>query len=61
MPISVGFGISTPNHVKEVSKFADGVVVGSAIVKVIGENKGKDIAGNIGRFVYELKTATRGS
>ena len=61
LPISVGFGISTPNHVKEVSKFADGVVVGSAIVKMIGENKGKDIAGNIGRFVYELKTATRGS
>lgn len=37
LPISVGFGISTPEHVREVAGIADGVVVGSAIVKVIGE------------------------
>jgi tryptophan synthase alpha chain len=35
LPLAVGFGISTPEHVTEVGALADGVVVGSAIVKVI--------------------------
>jgi tryptophan synthase alpha chain len=35
LPLAVGFGISTPEHVAEVGALADGVVVGSAIVKVI--------------------------
>ena len=37
-PVAVGFGISTPEQVREVSRFADGVIVGSAIVKIIEEN-----------------------
>jgi len=36
-PIAIGFGISTPDHVKTVSSYADAVVVGSAIVKRIGK------------------------
>lgn len=40
LPVAVGFGISSPAHVKDVSAFADGVVVGSAIVKII-EKYGK--------------------
>jgi tryptophan synthase alpha chain len=35
LPLAVGFGISMPEHVAEVARFADGVVVGSAIVKTI--------------------------
>jgi tryptophan synthase alpha chain len=35
LPIAVGFGISTPEQVREVARIADGVVVGSAIVKFI--------------------------
>lgn len=35
VPLAVGFGISTPQHVAEVAAIADGVVVGSAIVKCI--------------------------
>lgn len=35
LPIALGFGISTPEHVAEVAKVADGIVVGSAIVKFI--------------------------
>ena len=34
----VGFGISSPEHVREVAQAADGVVVGSAIVNCIPEN-----------------------
>lgn len=37
-PISVGFGISTPEQAKQVAAVADGVIVGSAIVNVIEEN-----------------------
>ncbi len=37
LPVAVGFGISKPSQAKEMSKKADGVIVGSAIVKIIGE------------------------
>lgn len=37
LPVAVGFGISKPEHVLEVSKYADAIVVGSAIVSRIGE------------------------
>jgi tryptophan synthase alpha chain len=32
LPVAVGFGISTPGQVASVARFADGVVVGSAVV-----------------------------
>jgi tryptophan synthase alpha chain len=38
LPIALGFGVSTPAQVAEVAKLADGVVVGSAIVKFIEVN-----------------------
>lgn len=37
-PISVGFGVSTPEQAGQVAKVADGVIVGSAIINVIEEN-----------------------
>ena len=37
-PISVGFGVSTPEQAKQIANIADGVVVGSAIIDVIEEN-----------------------
>ncbi|MCL2226121.1 MAG: tryptophan synthase subunit alpha [Oscillospiraceae bacterium] len=38
IPCAVGFGISTPQQAKEMVKFADGVIVGSAIVKIVAEH-----------------------
>ena len=50
-PVAVGFGISTPADASAVAAFADGVIVGSAIVKLI--DKGK----NIKHFVHNLRKA----
>jgi len=47
-PIAIGFGISTPAQATELSKNADGVIVGSAIVKIIEEH-----GENAGKYVYE--------
>ncbi|WP_418789949.1 tryptophan synthase subunit alpha [Phosphitispora sp. TUW77] len=40
IPVAVGFGISTPQQVAAVSQYCDAVIVGSALVKTIGENAG---------------------
>jgi tryptophan synthase alpha chain len=59
-PVAVGFGISTPEQAKEVSRFADGVIVGSAIVKIIEENLGRsDLVHKIGDFVSRLGEALK--
>lgn len=41
LPVAVGFGISTPDQAREVGMVADGVIVGSALVKAIGDNPGR--------------------
>jgi len=59
-PVSVGFGISTPDQVKEASCIADGVIVGSAIVKMIEENlKQPDLITKVGGIVSSLTEALR--
>ena len=61
LPIAVGFGISTADQAREVARFADGVVVGSAIVEKISENGGQpDLAARIGEFVRPLVAAVKG-
>lgn len=39
-PVCIGFGVSTPSQVKALSVYSDGVIVGSAIIKVIEKNLG---------------------
>ena len=57
-PVCVGFGISTPEQAREVSRFADGVIVGSAIVKMIEENLNRpDLVERVGGFVSSLAKA----
>lgn len=59
LPVAVGFGISTPTDVKDVASFADGVIVGSAIVRIIGEHEGDPhLVKRVGDFVRSLKAAT---
>jgi tryptophan synthase alpha chain len=49
LPLAVGFGISTPEQAREVARVADGVVVGSAFVRLIGEG------GDLESFARELR------
>jgi len=62
LPVVVGFGISSPEHVREVGSVADGVVVGSAIVNCIPENLDQRdaIPGAIGAKVANLLTGLTG-
>lgn len=56
-PVCVGFGVSSPFQVKGIQKIADGVIVGSAIVKKIKENmSGKNLTARVGGFVKRLKS-----
>jgi tryptophan synthase alpha chain len=58
VPVAVGFGINTPEQSKNISKIADGVIVGSAIVKIIEEH-GDNSTQYIKNYVSEMKEATR--
>ena len=59
-PVAVGFGISTPEQVKEIGRYADGTIVGSAIVKIIAENlENPNIAERVGDFISSLARALK--
>lgn len=60
LPVAVGFGISTPAHVRQVCALADGAVVGSALVKVIAQHG--DTPGllpAVEAFIGELRAGTQ--
>ncbi len=56
VPCAIGFGISTPEQAAELAGCADGVIVGSAIVKLIAEH-GREAAAPVGAFVRAMKAA----
>ena len=58
IPAAVGFGISAPAQAREMAAHADGVIVGSAIMKLI-EKYGTEAAPHIRAFVSEMKAAVR--
>ncbi len=56
VPVAVGFGISTPEQARSVAEIADGVIVGSRVVRAAGEGG----APAVGQLVGELAEALRG-
>ncbi len=57
-PVAVGFGISSPEHIKKVKKWgADGVIIGSAFVKRISNSNEKDVLNKIGNYCREMREA----
>ena len=58
IPCAIGFGISTPEQAKKMSEIADGVIVGSAIIKII-EKCGRNSANEVGEYVKNMKEAIR--
>jgi tryptophan synthase alpha chain len=58
MPVAIGFGISTPEQANEFSKYADGIIVGSAIVKII-EKYGENSSPHIFDYVSKIKDAIK--
>ena len=60
-PVCVGFGVSTPQQARKISHLADGVIVGSAVIKVIERNIGKrDLHKRVARFAKSLAKAVHG-
>jgi tryptophan synthase alpha chain len=60
LPVAVGFGVATPEDATKVAAIADGVIVGSAIVKQIAANQQKpEMVKHVAEFVRSLKTAMR--
>lgn len=60
-PVCVGFGISLPAQARRISRLADGVIVGSAVIKVIEKNiGGKHLRKSVARFVKTLERAVHG-
>ena len=56
LPLAVGFGINTPEQSRDIAKIADGVIVGSAIVKIIEEH-GENAAEPLKEYVSSMKKA----
>ena len=57
-PVAVGFGIATPDDVRQVTRIADGVIVGSALVKIIAEGNHAAVTDRLASFTRSLKSAT---
>jgi tryptophan synthase alpha chain len=53
-PVAVGFGVSTPEHVRQIGEWCDAAVVGSAVVNLIARD-GTGAVASVGQFVRKLK------
>ena len=58
VPAAIGFGISTPQQAREMAQYADGVIVGSAIVKICAQY-GERCVPYVYDYVKEMKDAVR--
>ncbi|NLV20708.1 MAG: tryptophan synthase subunit alpha [Syntrophomonadaceae bacterium] len=58
IPCAVGFGISTPEQAMQMARYADGIIIGSAIVKIIGQY-GEDCVPHVMEYVCSMKNAVK--
>lgn len=56
VPCAIGFGISTPEQARKMAETADGVIIGSAVVRIL-EKYGKEAPDHIGEYIREIKKA----
>lgn len=62
LPVALGFGVSRPEHVQQVGRFADAAVVGSALVSVIaGGGSSTDLNRRVAEYVRWMKDGGAGS
>jgi tryptophan synthase alpha chain len=54
IPLAVGFGLSTPQHIATVTSYADGAVVGSALVTLIDRSDEKKQAEAVRQYIQGL-------
>jgi tryptophan synthase alpha chain len=59
IPCAIGFGISTPEQAAELSRLGDGIIVGSAVVKIV-EQYCEDCVGHVAEYVRRMKEAISG-
>lgn len=60
LPIAVGFGISKPQQARDIARFSDGVVIGSAVVRLIDENRNnKDLLKIVSAYINDIKKELR--
>ena len=59
IPCAVGFGISTPEQAARMASLSDGAIVGSAIVKLIGQH-GRNAVPHVRSYVADMVAAVRG-
>ena len=60
-PVAVGFGISSSGQARDIARIADGVIVGSAIVKIIADNQknNRALISKVSNFTKNLTRAIR--
>lgn len=60
LPVSVGFGIATPAQAAEVGRLADGIIVGSALVKLVGQHAASpDLLPVVEQYIRSMKQPLR--
>jgi tryptophan synthase alpha chain len=55
VPVAVGFGISTPDHARQVAAVADGVIVGSRVVRAAGEGGAAAVGDLVAGLAHALE------
>jgi tryptophan synthase alpha chain len=61
LPLAVGFGLSTPEHVAELTGYVDGVVIGSALVQLIDQHAEREQIEAVKRYILSLHRARLGN